>query len=179
MAKKFHNKKKEKFRKEAAGSLERGDLIPMDIGQREFLKVHNKFVNNPEMEAIMATDDQKGTKMVFSVNPLPWEAALTPQEEKHLKQARQKEYSCRNEKCKAFGKPQQADYFVVTHKKELDTDENTLNKFGRREQIVNHCGTKCKTCGKFIRYVKYNMSHRRAARDIMVSGPHQRVQFNR
>jgi hypothetical protein len=174
-------------KKEAAGAKEPGDLIPMCDHQREFLKIHNKYIENPEMELIMAHDPPSNkSRMSFGLNPLPWETPVTPQDIKHLKQAQQKLYVCKNERCEARNQELTADYYILTHKREIphsDTDnaledkarnQIDLRKFGRRERICIHVAVRCKRCKQHIKYVKRILSHRRAAKDPLVSGPHQR-----
>ena len=176
-----------KRKKAAAGAKEPGDLIPMSDHQREFLKVHNKYVHNPEMELILAQDTPSDRpNMVFGVNPLPWEIPLTTQDMKHLQQAKEKKYTCKNSQCSAHDQEAVADYYIVTHKREIphsDTGDPIIDKaqnaidlrrFGRRENVCIYVAVQCKKCKQHIQFVKRSLSHRRAARDPLVSGPHQR-----
>lgn len=174
-------------KKEAAGGKEPGDLIPMPDNQREFLKVHNKFVDNPTMELLIAQDKPSDkARMNFGLTPLPWEISLTAQDMRHLRQVQQKQFICKNEQCDAHGQESVADYYVVTYKNEIphsntgnplvDKALNQINlrRFGRRENICIHVGVRCKRCRQHIQFVKRSLSHRRAAKDPLVSGPHQR-----
>lgn len=180
-------KARHKRKKEAASAREPGDLIPMPDHQREFYKSHNMYVDNPEMELILATDPpSRRPTMSFGTNPLPWEISLTPQDTKHLSIAQQKKYTCKNEKCPIHNQPAQANYYLATHKTEIphsDTGDKyadkarnqiDLRKFGRRELINLHVAVQCKQCKEHIQFVKRSMSNRRAARDPLVSGPHQK-----
>ncbi len=183
------SRKKNRIRrkKEAAGGKEAGDLIPMPDHQREWLRVHDKFVKNPEMELIMATDPPSNrSRMSFGVNPLPWETPMTAQDFRHLEEVRQKKYTCENKQCGACDQESVADYYVVTHRREIphsNTNDSLIDKainqiclrrFGRRENLCIHVGVQCKKCKQHIKYVKRSLSHRRAAKDPLVSGPHQR-----
>jgi len=173
------NKKHKKFPKTTTPGLRRGDLIPMDEGQRQFLDDHNKFVNNPEMEAMMASLPTRGgrgsSKMSFGTAPLPWETQLTVRDYNHLNDALNRQYICRNKKdCNPDEALKSVTYAIVTHKKELPTEELDRERWGKREFVVNHVGVYCKACGKLVKYVKYNLTNRRAAKDLLVSGPHQK-----
>jgi hypothetical protein len=185
----IEHKRKSQVRrkKELAGSKEPGDLIPMPDHQREFLKTHNMFVDNPAMELILAQDKPSDkAKMSFGTNPLPWEKPMNVQDFRHLKQAQDKMYVCKNKQCAAYDRESIADYYVVTYKREIphsDTKDPIVNKalnqiglrrFGRRENTCIHVGVQCKRCKQHIQYVKRSLSHRRAAKDPLVSGPHQR-----
>ena len=176
-----------KQKKEAAGVVEPGDLIPMPDHQREFYKTHNMYVHNPEMELILAGNmPSNRPTMNFGTTPLPWEMPLTHQDVKHLSIAQQKKYTCTNKKCAAYNQPTQAKYYLVIHKTEIphsntgdkyaDKARNQidLKRFGRRELVNLHVAVRCKQCKEHIQFVKRTMSHRRAACDPLVSGPHQR-----
>ena len=178
---------KNKSKRKTMETLEPGDLIPMSGFQREFLKLHDKYVHNPEMELILASNEPTDRRMNFGANPLPWELSMTNQDTKHLKQAQQKLYVCKNLKCKNHEKEATADYCIVKHKREIphsctgdslaDQIQNKvdLKRFGRREQLDIHVAVQCKECKGHIQFVKSNISNRRAAKDPMVSGPHQRT----
>lgn len=179
-------KSREARKKRAAGGLQPGDLIPMLDHQREFLKVHGKFVYNPEMELIMAADPKTNKKdMRFGNSPLPWELPVTAQDLIHLQQARQRTFKCKNKHCDMFEKETSVIYKTVIHKKEIphsntgnkeiDAIHNdmALRRFGKREQVCMHIEVCCSKCRQHIQYVKRTMSNRRAAEDPYVSGPHQ------
>jgi len=166
----------------------KGDLIQLHDYKREYLELYGRCVDNPTMEAILAGDPKSGkARMRFGSTPLPWERSLTAQDFRHLNQAQEKQYTCQNPDCPACGKSATAIYYMVTHKKELphsDTGNTLVDKarnqidlrrFGKRERICIHVGVRCKTCKQHIKYVKYSLSHRRAAKDQLVSGPHQRT----
>jgi hypothetical protein len=174
-------------KKAAAGTVEPGDLIPMPDHQREYYKSHNMYVHNSEMELILATDiPSRRPTMSFGTNPLPWEVTLTHQDTKHLRQAQQKKFVCKNKKCPIHGQETQANYYLITHKKEIphsDTGDKyadkarnqiDLRRFGKRESIDMHVAVKCKQCKEHIQFVKRTMSNRRAACDPLVAGPHQK-----
>jgi hypothetical protein len=177
-----------KHKKEVAGALKPGDLIPMPDHQREFLELHGKYVHNPEMELIMAQYEPTNKRfMNFGNTPLPWETPVTAQDMENLKVAQRRVFTCQNKHCSTYGQEAAGTYSVVTHKKEIPHSDtgNTmidvvhnrmdLNRFGRREKIDIHVEVRCKKCGEHIQFVKRNLSNRRAAKDPLVSGPHQRT----
>ena len=176
--------KKAKYKKV---SLTPGDNVALPEDQLEYLKLSRKFISNPQMETILLTDHTpNGDRMNFGHNPLPWETPMTAQEFTHLKEAQEKLYVCNNEECAACGQEVTAEYYLTTHKRELqhsnsgnqeiDLVQNKLNLnfFGKRENLCTHVAVRCKTCKKHIKYVSRSLAHRRAAKDPMVSGPHQR-----
>ena len=177
-----------KRKKEAAGALRPGDLIPMAGFQREFLELHGKYVHNPEMELIMAQNEPTNKRfMNFGTTPLPWEVPVTAQDMENLKTAQRRVFVCKNKHCSAYDQEAAGTYGVVTHKKEIPHSDTgsavidavhnrmDLNRFGRREKIDIHVEVRCKRCGEHIQFVKRNASNRRAAKDPLVSGPHQRM----
>ena len=128
-----------KRKKEAAGALKPGDLIPMAGFQREFLELHGKYVDNPEMELIMAQNEPTNKRfMNFGNNPLPWEVPLTTQDVENLKAAQRKLYVCKNKHCSTYDQEAAATYSVVTHKKEIphsDTGSDVVDSVHMRLRI--------------------------------------------
>lgn len=176
------------YRKRKQELREPGDLIQMDNFQREFLELRGKYVENKEMELEMAADTPSGkNKMSFGSELLFWEQQLTAQDFKHLEQAKKKHvYPCRNEQCQMHNKDVQCKLDIVMHQKEVPHTKLTshgidklLNKlyikmFGIKRNVCFHVAAICPHCKKFVKYVKYSLSNRRAAADPRVSGPHQK-----
>ena len=171
--------------KKNVSAPEPGYYIPMTDFQREFLDVRGKFVNNPEMElAVRFEQSDHRRAPQFGQNPLPWEIPMTNQDIKHLEQAQNKKYKCKNPNCTVYNTEAPGRYVIVTHSKEIPHSEDSnefirktrnqidIKRFGRRKRTCLHVGVNCASCGQFIQYVKYSMAHRRAAGDINVSGPH-------
>lgn len=169
-----------KRRKAAAGAKEPGDLIDMHDGQREFLRVRGKIVENPEMELCMLSGELRSDmKAQFGTEPLPWQTPWTQQEMEHLKTAKTKKFKCKNDKCDMHDVEAIVDYAIIAYKNEVshsdDPIQNSLliKKLGRKVLVENYVEVRCKKCRNRIQFVKYNLTNRRAAEDPMVSGPHQ------
>lgn len=170
-----------------------GSDIPMDDGQRAFLELHGKFVDNPEMELCMNDPELKSEKdrMKFGAEPLPWEKALTAQEILHLNEARAKTFTCHDKHCPSGGKPHgKVEYRLVVHRKRLEhlaghgnnlvtreINRQLRKRYGPRELQYHHIGVFCKQCKRLIHFVKFNATNRRLAEDPYISGPHQKRQY--
>ena len=168
-------------KKRAAGADQPGDLIDMHDGQREFLAVRGKAVDNPEMELCMLSGELRSDMRArYPGMPLSWEVPMTVQEFQQFKEAKEKKFKCKNSKCDMHDKEATVDYTVVTYKKEvphsLDAIQDSLltKKLGRKVLVENYVAVKCRKCGQRIQFVKYNLKNRRAAEDPMVSGSHQK-----
>lgn len=146
--KRHYNKRKKLVKGEP------GDLIQMDDGQREFLKVHGKYVHNPEMELAMLEDEPSMYSKATFGAPLPWEKQMDHQDWKHFKTAKARKFKCKCSEAEVSG----------TYKLVPEVAK------GGQDQVVS---VYCVQCKEFIQMVKRSVTNRRLARDPMINGPHQ------
>jgi len=154
---------------------------------KDFRKEHNLQLENDKLKGavISAEADQRRRPATFGTEPLPWEVPMDFQQQKHFKAAKSRLFVCSNPKCDALDVESEVNYKISRHAKDIpfsdtgdeDTDK-TLNEWytkrlGRRTQVQHHIAAVCKSCGQRIQFVKYTLANRRAAKDPMVSGPHQ------
>ena len=164
----------------------REDMSEMDDFQREFLELRNKTIKDDEVRVAINSSIPSGKyRMDFGCEPLPWEKQLTMQETKHLQDAKEKTYKCKNKQCTMYEKSA-GKLFVVMHQKEVPhskTGGNVLDKlmnnlyvrrFGIKRNTCFHIEVVCAFCKQHIQYVKYSDSNRRIAQDPRISGPHQK-----
>jgi len=156
--------------------------LPGDFNE-EFLNVRGKDINNPELARGLNNQDQqdKHNRMIYgATNPLPWEKPMLASESIALTEALAKKFECPHCKIETS-----AEYQSILHthtfkfnnsgNSEIDKFREKFDRarFGKYEKRFNHIGVFCRGCKRFIQYVPFNLTNRRAAKDPVVNGPHQ------
>lgn len=155
--------------------------LPGDFTE-EFLTVRGKTVNNPELAKGLNSQEvtQKSDRMTFgATNPLPWELQMTPQDQLALNNANAKTCVCPD--CGESHVRYDIVSFVHSVKfnntgnAEIDKTREEIDrrKFGKREIRFTHIRMLCGKCKRFIKFVPYTKTNRRAAKDPLINGPHQ------